>query len=485
MEGTRARYSSWFSGACLAITALVTTGSPGFAAEARPNLLLIITDQQHAGMLSCAGNPYLKTPAMDSLAAEGARFELAYSANPVCVPARMSMFTGVMPSTLGLRSNAEQANPVPKERLKHSMGWIFRQAGYRTIYGGKTHWMRGMTVESAGFELLTRDTREELAQKCAEFLATPCDQPFLLVASFINPHDICFMAIDAFAKATGRDPPYPQAITERKYLAEAMKIPGNMSEDEFFAKLCPPLPPNFEIPAEEPDAIALVYARAGTFRGWARQFWTERDWRLHRWAYCRLTEKVDAEVGLVLQALRTHGLDKKTVVIFTSDHGDLDGAHRLEHKSVLYGEAVRVPFVVCWPGVTKPGLVDRDHLISVGLDLIPTLCDFGGVEKPADLPGLSVRPLAEGRVPASWREFLVVESQAGRMLRTHRYKYTVYEVGTRREQLVDLREDPGEMINLAGKPQYNRIIQEHRRLLQEWVTSVGDKIGESFIIPPE
>lgn len=472
-------------GVCSAILALSLAQTLASASESRPNLLVIITDQQHAGMMSCAGNPYLKTPAMDSLAAKGARFELAYSANPVCVPARMSMFTGVIPSALGVRSNAEQANPVPKDRLKNSMGWVFRRAGYRTVYGGKTHWMRGMTVESAGFELLTRDTREELAQKCAEFLAAPGDQPFLLVASFINPHDICFMAIDAFTQATGREPLYPQATIERKYLAEALKMPTNMTEEEFFAKLCPPLPPNFEIPPEEPDAIPLLYARPSTFRGWVRQHWTERDWRLHRWAYCRLTEKVDSEIGVVLQALRAHGLDKRTVVIFTSDHGDLDGAHRLEHKSVLYEESARVPFIVCWPGVTKAGLVDRDHLVSVGLDLIPTLCDFAGIAKPADLPGLSVRPLAEGRTPASWRKFVVVESQAGRMVRTHRYKYTVYEVGSRREQLVDLQEDPGEMANLAGKPEYHSVLQEHRRLLQEWVAAVGDEIGKSFIIPPE
>lgn len=451
----------------------------------RPNLLVIITDQQHAGMLSCAGNPYLRTPAMDSLAAQGARFELAYTANPVCIPARMSMVTGRMPSAFQIRSNAEGKNPAPKEAIDQAMGWIFRRAGYKTFYGGKTHWMRGMTPQSTGFGELTKDTREELARKCAEFLSEPPAEPFLLVASFINPHDICLMAIDAFTQATGRPAIYPELQRDRECLAEALALPAGISEAEFFDRLCPPLPSNFEIPSNEPDGVTLSYLPPQSFRAYVRQHWTERDWRLHRWAYCRLTERVDAEIGIVLDALRQHGLDRKTVVIFTSDHGDLDAAHRLEHKSIPYEEAVRVPFIVAWPGVTKPGLVDRTHLVSVGLDLIPTLCDFAGIEKPPHLLGLSVRPLAEGRTVDTWRESVVVESDAARMIRTARYKYVVYEKGTRREQLIDLKNDPGEMENLAGQSAYDQILKEHRRLLWEWVTRIGDTIGQSFVIAPD
>lgn len=451
----------------------------------RPNLLVIITDQQHAGMLSCAGNPYLRTPAMDSLAAQGARFELAYATNPVCVPARMSLVTGRMPSAFQMRSNAEVRNPAPREAIEQAMGWIFRKAGYRTIYGGKTHWMRGMTPQSTGFEELTKDTREELSRKCAEFLSGSPQEPFLLVASFINPHDICLMAIDAFTHATGRNPMYPELRRDRECLAEALRLPDGISEAEFFARLCPPLPGNFEIPVGEPDGVSLSYLPPQSFRRYVREHWTEREWRLHRWAYCRLTERVDGEIGIVLDALRKNGLDRRTVVIFTSDHGDLDAAHRLEHKSIPYEEAARVPFIVAWPGVTKAGLVDQRHLISVGLDLIPTLCDFAGIEKPSDLMGLSVRPLTEGRPVNTWRESVVVESDAARMIRTSRFKYVVYEKGARREQLTDLEKDPGEMMNLAGDLDYQNVLKEHRRLLWEWVKRIGDNIGQSYVIPPE
>src|SRR5262249_31552401 len=158
----------------------------------RPNILYIITDQQHAGMMSCAGNPWLKTPAMDSLAASGARFELAYSSNPVCTPARTSMVTGRYASYFGIETN-EQARHPPKD-LSSAMGNLFRAAGYRTAFGGKTHWPRPMTPESVGFDYLTDDERDGLADKCVEFLSQKQDRPFLLVASFINPHDICYMA---------------------------------------------------------------------------------------------------------------------------------------------------------------------------------------------------------------------------------------------------------------------------------------------------
>jgi len=451
----------------------------------RPNLLVIITDQQHAGMLSCTGNPYLHTPAMDSLAAEGTRFELAYCANPVCIPSRMSMVTGRMPSAFGMRSNAEGQKPAPRDAIEQAMGWIFRQAGYKTVYGGKTHWMRGMTPATIGFEELTKDTREGLAEECAKFLSQSPPEPFLLVASFINPHDICLMAIDAFTQATGREPIYPNLQRDRECLAEALRLPPNISETEFFARLCPPLPSNFEIPPDEPDGVTLSYLPPQSFRRYVREHWTEREWRLHRWAYCRLTERGDAEIAIVLAALRRQGLDRRTVVVFTSDHGDLDSAHRLEHKSVPYEEAVRVPFIVAWPGVTKPGQVDRTHLVSTGLDLIPTLCDFAGVEKPSHLLGYSVRPLTEGKHVDTWRESVVVESDAARMIRTARFKYVVYEKGERRESLVDLTEDPGEMTNLATNPDYRKTLDKHRQLLSDWVKRTEDTIGQAFVIPPE
>jgi arylsulfatase A-like enzyme len=143
--------------------------------------------------------------------------------------------------------------------------------------------------------------------------------------------------------------------------------------------------------------------------------WTDEQWRMHRWAYARLTESVDAQIGQVLAALR-----------------------------------------------------------EAGLDLIPTMCDFAGIPVPEKLKGRSVRPLAEGKETASWRETLVTESEGARMLRSARYKYVRYSAGS--EQLMDLEVDPGEMINLAKDPKSAPVLEEHRRLLKEWQNATKDTL---------
>lgn len=427
----------------------------------KPNILYIMTDQQHAGMLSCTGNKYVKTPALDRLAAEGMRFERAYCANPVCIPSRFSMLSGVMPSRIHLESN-KNGMYVPPEILTNCMGNVFREAGYRTLYGGKVH--TPMSLEDMGFELLTQDVSTKLAAAAAQFLRQPQDKPFLLVTSFGNPHDICFLAQDAEKQRDRATVKYGN-----KDLVEALKLPPGVTREEFFAKICPPLPANYEIPEGEPSGAKRIPAG---FTQYVRENWTDEQWRMHRWAYARLTESVDAQIGQVLAALRAAGLEKNTLVVFTSDHGDMDASHRLEHKSVLYEESARVPFLVSWKGVTQPGGVDRAHLVSTGLDLIPTMCDFAGVPMPRELKGRSVRPLAEGKENTSWRETLVTESEGARMLRSARYKYVRYSEGS--EHLLDLDTDPGEMFNLAKDPKSAPVLAEHRRLLKEWYQQNGE-----------
>jgi len=486
MRTSRFRDFRGVVGLCLAVLLGIAHGVVADARggeQRRPNLLVIITDQQHAGMLSCTGNRYVRTPGMDRLAAEGVRFELAYAANPVCIPARVSMVTGRMPSYFGMRSNAEGRNQVPPEALQRTMGRIFREAGYETVYGGKTHWLRGMTPASIGFEPLTGKQREGLADACVRFLEGTREKPFLLVASFINPHDICYMAIDDHTRSKGGPVMYPSSRVERERLAQALQRPAGVSSEEFFAKHCPPLPENFEVPALEPPCVTEAYLKARTFREYARDQWSEERWREHRWAYCRLTEMVDAHVAKVLDALERAGLEDETVVLFTSDHGDLDAAHRLEHKSIPYEEAARVPLLIRYPGEAKSGLVDTTHLVSVGLDLIPTLCDYARIDPPAELRGRSLRPLTRRQAVADWRDDVVVETKAGRMLRTSRYKYIVYERGKGREQLIDMVEDPGEMGNLAEDPAHRSVLTDHRQRLRRWVQETGDRIALPYLVP--
>ena len=465
-------------------------------ADPRPNIIFIFTDQQSASMMSCAGNSYVNTPAMDSLAASGMRFERAYCTNPVCVPSRFSLMTGRMPSVIGVRSNDHgHVDAVPEHITKQGLGWLFRRAGYDVAYGGKVHLPKrnaprcrlpvaerpAMTPEDLGFDYLTRDERDKLAEVCAEYVVQDRHRPFLLVVSFINPHDICYMAIRDSAETESERRLLARGKVEIDTLDEALQLPAGASREAFFEQHCPPLPPNFEPQDDEPEAIRALLAQR-PFRQKARESWTDERWRLHRWAYARLTEMVDAQIARICDAVRESGKEKDTVIIFSSDHGDMDSAHRMEHKTALYEEACRVPLIISQPGMTSPpvavrlvggnaersaGAVDRTHLVSNGLDLFPTLCDYAGIVVPEELAGLSLRRLAEGHRPASWRDSLPVESEIGRMIVTERYKYVLYDEGEGREQLMDLWEDLGEMRNAAQDAEKAEVLRNLRRLFEK------------------
>jgi len=350
-----------------------------------------------------------RSAAMDSLMKTGMRFELAYCANPVSLPSRYAMMTGHMPSRVNVKANQCGRNAtVTQAMLQQSMGWLFRKAGYETAYGGKTHLPKGMSPESMGFDFICKDQRDALADECAAFLKRTRSKPFLLVASFINPHDICYMALrNMDLGGTGKPEP----------LEVALRMPKGVSREEFFRKHCPPLPPNFEPQPQEPEIVETGLFKR-TFKKKTRDNWSPEQWRAHRWAYCRLTEKVDAQVAIVLRALREAGMEDDTLVIFSSDHGDMDSAHRLEHKTMLYDEAARVPLIVSYPGRTKAGLVDREHLASSGLDLLPTMCDFAGIAPPAGLPGRSIRALTRADRGAERRCVARPGRRRGRV-RTH------------------------------------------------------------------
>lgn len=448
-------------------------------------MLVIVTDQQHARMLSCAGNPWVKTPNLDKLAAEGVRFEKAYCANPVCIPSRFTMFSGAMPSVIGMETNANEG--VSQGILDHAMGNVFRRAGYRTVYGGKVH-LPGPGAQGYGFDYITpgdREGRDGLADTCAEFLKQKQDKPFLMVASFINPHDICYMAIRAESLATGSQSPLmanPQRV-HWACLAAALKMPDGVSEKDFVDRYCPPLPPNFQVQQDEPEGTTSLDWRP--FRPYVRKNWTEQDWRLHRWAYARLTERVDAEIGRVLEALRESGLAENTIVVFVSDHGDMDSSHRLENKSMPYEEAIHVPFIVSWKGLTRAGVVDREHLVSSGLDLIPTLCDMAGISVPSELKGSSVRKLALGEPVTGWRKTMAIENENSRILHMGDSKYVVYARGEKREQFMDLQKDPGEMKNSAYDPACRSRVLESRKLLQEWYDSNGLQLNPLYVVEGE
>ena len=430
----------------------------------KPNILFIMTDQQHWRMLSCFGNPWVKTPHMDSIAATGARFDNAYTTFPQCVPARVSLVTGRMPSYFGVQQNTAtiDAQFLPRINHAHTLGALFQAAGYDTVYGGKVHLPTALAGESAvkkqesvsgiGFRTLSADWKRNMAEACAAYLRSKHDKPFFMFASFINPHDICGVN-DKLAKSAGQ--PFGQWSAQFRD-GKKLGWPAGVSREQFFAKGCPPLPRNNALPQGEPALAAVPEYRSF-------QKLTEEQWRFQQWAYCRLVEDVDACVGTILKALRAAGLEDSTLIVFTSDHGDMNGAHKLANKRALYEEATRVPFIVSFKGKTKPGSVDAQHLLSTGLDMLPTVCDYAGIAVPPDLPGRSVRMLAEGKPANQWRDDVMIELSRGRALRTARYKYIWYADDS--EQLFDVQTDPGELHDLKTDSKLKPVLEDHRRRL--------------------
>ena len=422
----------------------------------RPNILLISTDQQSASALSCAGNRDLRTPNMDRLAAEGVRFSRAYSTHPLCAPARSSYVTGRMPHDTGVTSNKE---PLRGDLHDQTLGRLLGDAGYRCALAGKWH-IPGITPQEAGLEVLCGPRDDEIPEASAGFLQAG-GRPFFLFASFLNPHDVCQLA---------RSQPLPQ---------------GPEPEPDSLAE-CPNLPANFEAPPYGPEILRLVQSH--TPRVYAAAGFTAEEWRRYRHQYFRIVEKVDAEIGRLLEAVRDAGRWEDTLVLLTSDHGEGHGAHRWNGKTALWEEVIRVPLLARGPGVRGAGRVE-ERLVSNGLDLLPTICEAAGAKAPADLAGRSLGPLLAGEPPAAWRQDLVVETITGigagpggpalaRALVRERFKYSVYALGRGREQLVDLATDPGEMVNLAVEERCGRRLAACRERLRSLCRSGGDDVGE-------
>lgn len=418
-----------------------------------PNILFIFTDQQTASAMSCTGNADLQTPHLDRLAAEGVRFNRAYCNFPLCTPSRASLMSGRMPHEVGVMGN--DTGLSDEDRLA-SIGCRVREAGYSCAYGGKWHLPTSLAAaEDHGFEVLCGMQDSQLADRCIRFIQREHEQPFFLVASFDNPHNTCEYA---------RNQSLPWGpVAEPPSLAACPNLPANFGERPYEPSCL----------REEQRKNVMAYA--------GRDFSPDR-WRRQRWGYFRLVEKVDREIGRILEALREAGLEEETLIVFTSDHGEANGAHSWNQKTCLYEESIRVPLLVRAPETAEPGRV-AEGLVSIGLDLYTTFCDYAGAKPPDGLRGQSLRPVLSGENAAAGHDEVVVETSfsppaghgtRGRCLVTDRYKYTVYSWGENREQLCDLTADPGELVNLAVEERYAPLLDELRERLYRAIQATDD-----------
>ncbi len=419
----------------------------------KPNILVIITDQQQSGMMSCVGNKWLNTPNMDFIANCGVKFSNAYCTNPVCLASRFSMLTGLYPSKIGLKSNDfknEVKEPLPEYIIQNGLGKLLKENNYKAFYGGKEH-LPYMNTETLGFDYVSKDERYELAEQLSQVIEKT-DEPFCMFASFINPHDICLMAIRDFAEETNNSRDEKIVSVCKTEIDEIEKIEDEikrMDKNIFFKELCPTLPDNYEIAKDEPEAILFIQNQR-EFKKLARERYTDEDWRRHRYIYARLTEQVDEQIGIVLNAVKEKGIWDDTIIIFTSDHGDMDASHKMEHKTCLYNESVRVPFII---KDAKNSKGVSSALVSNGVDLIPTILDYAGIKKPEYLEGKSVKPSAENTM-FKLRDTLLVESEFGKMVATENGAYHRYDSGKNNEQYYDNETNKGQMFNQINDVRY-------------------------------
>lgn len=466
----RREFIKTIGGGALAVGALMLMGNNklfGLDKDKKPNFLFIITDQQNSGALSIAGNQYIKTPNMDRIAENGVRFVNSFCTFPLCSPSRSSLFTSRMPHEVGINSNKKAIIP---DNIS-TMGTLFSKAGYKTAYAGKWHLPASYpTYEKEGspyqnipgFEVLPLEgewVKKNLSDNgkgmtvdvhttdaAIKFLKDRHDSPFLLVMSILNPHDIC--------EYIG----YPEIFSKID--------PGNP---------LPPVVPNLNATEDEPEIISSQRSKKKYLS------WTDDQWRRYRGSYYRLTEMADSHVGRVMKVLDESGLASNTIIIFTADHGECMGAHKLIHKMKFYEESLAVPMIISIPGSSVKGIVDNKHMIT-GLDILPTMCDLADIKKPSSFEGLSLKPVLEGKNP-DWRNYVISEvgdnKARGRMVRTKRNKYVVYENGSNPEQLFDLEEDPYETKNLIGDPSFKAEARELKDKLAAFIKSTGD----TFVIP--
>jgi len=466
--------------------------------DRRPlNVLWLMSDQHSARALGCYGNRTVQTPHLDALAAGGMRFDRAYSAYPVCVPARFTMLTGRYPHHTGCTSNVTPL-PLRERTVAHHFG----QAGYATAFLGKLHpvdgqthgfdyymdfghyydylgpktaaFTAGMGAEDSGCgspwitifrqpgelrspwvdpaspphndTLAVRDLLPEedhfesfVARETIRFLETYRDEPLFVVASFLKPHN----------------PFAPPAEFAARYRAEDM-----------------PLPPRTGDGAALPAQIRSRTApHAGTPAGddWARRFLA---------AYYGNVSHMDACAGRILDALERLGLAENTLVLYTTDHGEMAYEHGLRGKFNFFEGSARIPLLARLPGRVPAGSAS-DALVDQA-DFVPTLLDVCGLpaaraSRPVD--GASFAPaLADPGHPGkafAFGEFSLNTPRPFYMRRGPRWKYVLYTGGAPAEALYDMVDDPGETRNLAADPANGPVREAERAALLAYLRAQG------------
>lgn len=411
------------------------TGAAETPASARPNILFIISDDQRGDCVGALGHPDLKTPALDTLVARGHVFRNAYCmgsmVGAVCQPSRTMLMTGRSLWHIPGRTDGETP----------TIGSVFRQAGYNTLFIGK----QGNTYRpgNEAFETFIYNGEKNhieapiyMADKTIEWLREhPGDQdkPLCIYLGPPVPHD--------------------PRVAPQKYLD--MYDPAKLT-----------LPKSFM--PQHPFDNGELRIRDEMLAPFPR---TEADMRRHLADYYAITSHLDFHVGRVLDELKAQGRLENTLVVYTSDHGlAVGGMHGLMGKQNLY-EHNKPPLILAGPGIT-PG---RSDALVYLYDLFPTLCDYAGLAVPEKVDGLSLLPVIRGEKQGVRDRLLGGYRGCQRMIRDARWKLIEYRAADGgHTQLFDLEADPDELHNLAAETMHAEILKKLRAELAAARTANGD-----------
>jgi choline-sulfatase len=448
----------------------------------QPNILFILTDQQRPDSLGAYGATLPATPNLDALAAESVVFDNCYVQNPLCCPSRYSILTGRYPHAHGVISNWYAPHP-----WETSFAHRLSRAGYRTGAIGKMHltpWhdlfgFDGRIIAEAKFHVSCPDDyarflekhgwsraklydvgTEQYVQDCTAVKSkvpedlhvdgfvgrAACEyvrraeEPFCLMVGFLGPHN-------------PYDPPAPFDAM----FTDADLPARNMAEGEVQRK-----------PREAYD-----YINNNLKWPFKTDELTERQLRLVWAYYLGCCAHIDARVGRIIEALKERGLYEDTVILFTSDHGDLLGDHGLVYKQCFYEQSVRAPLIWHAPERFAAG---RSAAMVESIDIFNTLCELGGASPGPGRHGLSILPLLDDPSRrGSHREAAFSENYFGTMVRQENWKM-VYYPGKPYGELYDLASDAQEQDNLWEKLDDSPVKRRLKDLLLEWALAERDAL---------
>ncbi|MEZ6046767.1 MAG: arylsulfatase [Planctomycetaceae bacterium] len=468
-----------------------TFGKTGSAAPKnlnKPNILFLMSDQHRGDCVGADGNPLIHTPNLDRIANQGATCSSAYSTTPTCTPARAGLLTGLSPWRHGMLGYFKVAEKYPNE-----MPRMLRDNGYYTFVIGKLHYTPQRNLHGYHSGLLDESSREQSIDFRSDYRSW-----FYSVAPTKNP-DVTGIGFNDF---DGGPYQLPAELHPTHWTGEAaVRFLENYQGDQpFFLKVSfarphsPYDPPqkwwDFYQDRDLPAAAVGEWADRneeqqpqGALDLWRGDLGAEQV-RKSRQGYYGSVSFIDEQIGRILDALEARGELENTLIVYTSDHGDMTGDHHLWRKGYPYEASARVPMLVRWP--TGMGTDQRGvtwHQPTELRDILPTFLDAAGVDaNPADFDGNSLLNLARGKTD-DWREYIDLEHDICYRPWIHwsgltdgKKKY-IFHTLDGEQQLFDLEQDPHELKNLASLP-------EHADELRKWRGRMVDHFqvrGEPFL----